>query len=333
MPSKPWPATLKKKDSKPSTYRDLCTETRAVVRLGEYLYFVLYCWDMDDFDKVTSVLFRAHTSFDAPAERLAAIDSELVDLVAEGDGLLVLENAMGREGYGVLHRLEAPFVKPKKSSPLRFKNANVYTALARDDRGDLFAAGDTLQRFDGKAWASVPVAIGYSSAIRAVATNGRRTLAVGKSGTIVELVNGKVVRHVKGTLTSSEFNAVHVDADDTVSIGGLRGVALQGKGDQLTPLSGFDEDCSFGGCGRFQGHSYWSASGNAGGVYQQRGKRLTRVFDGIGCFGLATSDDFLFVETDEGLARYDGTSWKRLATRYDAVKGVWTVKPTRAGLR
>lgn len=330
MPTKPWPTAPKKKDSKPSTYRDLSVETQRIVRLGDHVYFVIYCWDMDDDAKTTSVLFRAPVSFDAPAERLAAIDSELVDVVADGDGLLVLENAVGREGYGVLHRLEEPFVKPKKSTPLRFKDANVYKALVRADGGELYAAGDTIQRFDGKKWSAIPAGIGYSSGIRAMATNGETTVAVGGTGTIVELSKGKVKELVKGNDTSVVYSAVHVAADGTIAIAGNRGQALRGTSRKLTRVSGFDPETDVGGCASFRGLRYWSASGKQGGLHVERGGKLSSVLDGLNCFGLTATDDHLFAETEEGLLRYDGASSKRLKTKYDAARGVWAVTPTKA---
>lgn len=330
MPTKPWPATLKKKDSKPSTYRDLSIETQRIAHLKDHVYFVIYCWDMDNDAKTTSVLFRAHTSFDAPAERLGAIDSELVDLIADGDGLLVLENAIGREGYGIVHRLEEPFVKPKKSTSLRFKNANVYKSLARGDGGELYAAGDSIQRFDGKKWSQVPTPISYSTAIRAMATNGTTTVAVGRAGTIVELANGKLRNFVPGTSSGMDLVAVHVAADGTVSIAGNRGQALQGRWGKLRPLPGFDMETDVGGCASFQGLYYWTASGKASGVHVQRGGKLTNIFGDLNCFGLMATSDHLFVETEEGLMRFDGTAWKRIKTRYNSSKEIWAVTPTKA---
>lgn len=330
MPTKPWPTKLAKKDSKPSTYRDLSVETKGVAQVGEHVYFVVYCWDMDNDAKTTSVLFRAHTSFDSPAERLAAINSELVDLIPDDDGIIVLENAIGREGYGILHALEDPFTKPKKSTSLRFKNANVYKALARGEGSELYAAGDTVQRFDGKKWSAVPVATGYALRIRNMATNGTTTVAVGDTGTIVELAKGKVKALVKGTNTSVFFNGVHVAEDGTISVAGNGGQALQGKPGKLRPLPGLDPDTVVGGCAEYRGLVYWSACGKDGGLHVARGGKLANVFDGLNCFGLTATRDFLFVETEEGLLRFDGKASKRLKTKYDAAKGVWAVAPTKA---
>lgn len=332
MPTKPWPAKLTKKDSKPSTYRDLSTETKGFAQLGDYVYFVIYCWDMDNDSKTTSVLFRAHTSFDSPAERLSAIDSELVDLISDGDGILVLENAIGREGYGILHALEEPFDKPKKSTSLRFKGANVYEALSRGEGSELYAAGDTVQRFDGKKWSAIPVATGYGLRIRKMATNGKTTVAVGDTGTIVELAKGKVKELVKGTNTSVLFKGVHVGDDGTISVAGNGGRALQGRSGKLSPLPGLDPDTVVDGCAEFRGLLYWGASGKDSGLHVLRGGKLVNVFDGLNCFGLTATTEHLFVETEEGLLRFDGKSFKRLKTKYDTAKGVWTVAPTKAKL-
>ncbi|GMU59467.1 MAG: hypothetical protein AMXMBFR34_12300 [Myxococcaceae bacterium] len=329
MPTKAWPPTLKKKDAKPSTYDDLSVETHGIALLGDHVYFVIYCWDMESDSKMTSVLFRAPVSFDVPAERLSAIDSELVDVIADGDGLLVLENAVGREGYGVLHRLEAPFAKPKKSTPMRFKNANVYTTLVRGDDGALYAAGDTIQRFDGKKWSAMPIATGYALHLEAMATNGKTTVAVGRTGTIVELATGTVKKLVKGNNTSVLFTGVSVAPDGTIAIAGNAGRALQGTCAEMSAVSGTAAKADFTGCASFRGVTHYSACGEASGLYALRGGKLVSILDGLNCFALTATEAHLFAETEEGLLRYDGASFKRLKTKYDAAKGVWTVAPAK----
>lgn len=329
MPTKPWPKAPKQKDPKPSTYRDLSVETKRIAPLGEHVYFVVWCWDMETDTKQTSILFRARRSFDTPAERLCAIDSEIVDLVADGDGLLVLENAIGREGYGVVHRLEGTFVSPKQSTALRFKDANVYAALGRGDAGELYAAGDTIQRFDGKAWKQVPVEIGWTHRISAIATNGAITVAVGKSGVVVELVKGKPKQLAAGAVTGGDLSGVHVAADGTISVAGAKGEPRQGKGGKLAKLPGFDRETDVNDCAFFQGALYWSASGKASGVHVQKGKRLASIFDDQSCFALTATDDYLFVASEAGLLRYDGKVWKQLDTKYDTAKGVWAVRPAK----
>lgn len=155
MPTKPWPSALKKQDSKPKTYRDLSVETLGIAAASaDEVFFVVWCWDMES-ERQTSVLFRA-TSFTERAERLAAVDSELVDLAWRDDALWVFESGIGaREGFAAVHRLIRPFAKPKTTTKL--KSAN--TAKAFGTSGDTFYAAGSghweCLRIDYDARASV----------------------------------------------------------------------------------------------------------------------------------------------------------------------------------
>lgn len=325
MPTKPWPSKLKTKDSKPSTYHDLSVEIGGIAAGAgaDDVYFFAWCWDMDS-ERQTSVLFRA-TSFDSRAERLAAIDSELVDAMWSGGTLVALESGIGREGFGVVHELKDGSVKPKKST--RLKGGNNYTSLG--GKPDcLYAAGDLIQWFDGKAWKPTSTPL-LNSTIRSVAGNATFAVAVGDYGRIVKLVKGAGTIFPQGKYGSETLEAVYVDKSGVVSIGGRNGTCLQGPLTKLVELTAPKGADLINDCCEFMGQYYWSVYGECGGVFVQKGKAFKSVFDGADCFRLTATDKYLYAATADGIARFDGKQWLELHVKYDNSKQVWSAAPAR----
>ena len=317
MPTKPWPAVLKKQDSKPKTYRDLSVETTGIAAASpDEVWFVAWCWDMDS-ERQTSVLFRA-TSFSERAERVAAIDSELVDLVWRDGALWALESGIGaREGFGAVHRLANPYTKPKSTTKLKRANVMKSFGLVGDT---LYAAGSGLyvRAADGKAWTRVELPeIGD---LRAVAGNGTVTVAVTQYGGLIDVTKRRVVTPT----TPLTAKAVAVDAKGIVSI--VADTCVQGPLDKLAPIATttpLDDVCEF------RGATYWCGSE---GVFVQKGKKLVSVlaFD-ASCFALVSTPTHLYVaaaDEDALVLRYDGKRWECLRIAYDARGGVWAAKPS-----
>jgi len=319
MPTKPWPSALKKQDSKPKTYRDLSVETLGIAAASaDEVFFLVWCWDMES-ERQTSVLFRA-TSFTERAERLAAVDSELVDLAWRDDALWVFESGIGaREGFAAVHRLIRPFAKPKTTTKL--KRAN--TAKAFGTSGDTFyAAGSGLYALaaDGTSW--TPIELTKTGDLVAVAGNGTLTVAVTAYGGLIDVTQRRAITSPStGTTTG-----LSVDGKGIVSIAGRDG-SVQGPLDKLAPVattSTLNDVCEF------RGATYWC--GEAG-VFVQTGKKLVPVlgFDAT-CFTLVPTPTHLYVaaaDDDALVLRYDGKRWECLRIAYDARASVWAAKPSR----
>ncbi|MBA3542162.1 MAG: hypothetical protein H0T79_21285 [Deltaproteobacteria bacterium] len=82
-------------------------------------------------------------------------------------------------------------------------------------------------------------------------------------------------------------------------------------------------------CCEFQGKYYWSAYGDRGGVYDQKGSKLASVFDDADCWSLTTTDTFLFAASADGVTRFDGKRWLALHVKYDSRNEVWSAVPAR----
>ena len=316
--TKPWPKKLPKKDPHPSDFSDLSVETQRVVLLGEHVYFFVWCQDMDEFNNQLSVLFRAPIAFDRPAERVATIRSEIVDLLVHDGKLVALENGTDDDGgFGVAHRLAPGKSVPESSA--RFEVGKVFKALGHGPAGGLIAVGNAVQRFDRNAWAGTKVPNGIQ--FEAVASNGQLTVAVGSEGAVFALDDG--MRKIElPSEAIADFGGVYVDRDGIVSLAG-GDVAWQGPIERILPLEG-SYDAMFNDCCVFQGKHYWSA---VGGLYMQNGKKLELVFDGESCFRLTPTDRHLFVASEAGVLRWDGEEWKALNTDYDEDASVWVVRP------
>lgn len=327
--TKPWPRSLPKNDISPDDFADLSVETQRLVVHGDHVYFFVWCQDMDDFDLQQSILFRVHRSFDRPAERLASIETQIVDLAVHDGMLVALENGTDDEGgFGVVHRIAPGASKPESST--RLEVGKLFKAIAPGPDGSLVVVGNCVQRFDGAAWHGKALTFGDAD-LHAVDSNGKLTVGVGTEGLVLVLEPDGNWRPIgKTDRLGPQYSGVDVADDGTVSIAGIYGKCLQGSIDALAPLEDANEHAVFDDTCVFQGKRYWSAAGDAGvgGLYVQNGKKLELVFENQSCFKLTPTDEYLFIASEAGILRYDGKDeWKPVSTDFDEDDSVWVMTP------